>query len=105
VNELHCHRSFADSAGTALCGTGADVASGEHSGQVRAEQRVGADGGARQNEAVVVACHGAIEPVGAGDSADIETMKASMASPPPEVATLMEKHGVVPPPITLYIEA
>jgi hypothetical protein len=27
-----------------------------------------------------------------------------MASPSPEVAALMEKHGVVPP-ITLYIEA
>ena len=31
-------------------------------------------------------------------------MKASMASPPPEAAALMETHGVVPP-ITLYIEA
>jgi hypothetical protein len=38
------------------------------------------------------------------DAADIEAMKASMASPPPEAAALMEKHGVVPP-ITLYIEA
>jgi hypothetical protein len=38
------------------------------------------------------------------DVADIDAMKASMASPSPEVAALMEKHGVVPP-ITLYIEA
>jgi len=38
------------------------------------------------------------------DVADLETMKASMASPPPEVVATMEKHGVVPP-ITLYIEA
>jgi hypothetical protein len=38
------------------------------------------------------------------DVADIEAMKASMASPSPEVAALMEKHGVIPP-ITLYIEA
>lgn len=38
------------------------------------------------------------------DVADIEAMKASMASPPPEAVATMEKHGVVPP-ITLYIEA
>ena len=38
------------------------------------------------------------------DVADVEAMKASMAAPSPEVAALMEKHGVVPP-ITLYIEA
>ena len=38
------------------------------------------------------------------DIADLEAMKASMASPSPEVAATMEKHGVVPP-ITLYIEA
>lgn len=38
------------------------------------------------------------------DVADIEAMKASMASPPPEAVATMEKHGVVAP-ITLYIEA
>jgi hypothetical protein len=37
------------------------------------------------------------------DIADLETMKASMASPSPEVIAAMEKHGVVPP-ITIYIE-
>ena len=36
--------------------------------------------------------------------ADLEAMKASMASPSPEIGALMEKHGVVPP-ITLYTEA
>jgi hypothetical protein len=38
------------------------------------------------------------------DVSDTDVMKASMASPSPEVAALMEKHGAVPP-ITLYIEA
>jgi len=38
------------------------------------------------------------------DIADLETMKALMASPSPEVMATMEKHGVVPP-ITIYIEA
>ncbi|HUZ15347.1 MAG TPA: hypothetical protein VMU72_04120 [Gaiellaceae bacterium] len=37
------------------------------------------------------------------DIADLETMKASMASPPPEALAAMEKHGVIPP-ITIYIE-
>ena len=38
------------------------------------------------------------------DVADIDAMKSMLASPSPEDAALMEKHGVVPP-ITAYIEA
>jgi hypothetical protein len=38
------------------------------------------------------------------DIADLESMKALMASPSPEVMATMEKHGVVPP-ITVYIQA
>jgi hypothetical protein len=38
------------------------------------------------------------------DVADVEAMKAFMASPPPEVLATMQEHGVVPP-ITTYIEA
>jgi len=38
------------------------------------------------------------------DVADVDAMKAMMASPSPEAAALMEKHGVVPP-ITAYFEA
>jgi hypothetical protein len=38
------------------------------------------------------------------DVADVEAMKAMMASPPPEVLEKMQEHGVIPP-ITLYVEA
>jgi len=38
------------------------------------------------------------------DVADPAAMQAMLASPPPEVATKMQEHGVVPP-ITAYIEA
>lgn len=38
------------------------------------------------------------------DIADLETMKALMASPSPEVMATMETHGVIPP-ITVYVEA
>ena len=34
---------------------------------------------------------------------DIEQVKSMTAAPPPEVAALMEKHGVVQP-LTLYVE-
>jgi hypothetical protein len=38
------------------------------------------------------------------DVADIGPVNSMTAAPPPEVAALMEKHGVVQP-LTLYIEA
>ncbi len=38
------------------------------------------------------------------DVADVGTMRAMLASPPPEVLAQMEAHGVVPP-VTAYIEA
>lgn len=38
------------------------------------------------------------------DVADVEAMKALVASPSPDVLAKMEAHGVVPP-ITAYIEA
>lgn len=38
------------------------------------------------------------------DVADVDTMRAMLASPPPEVLAQMEAHGVVPP-VTAYIEA
>ncbi len=38
------------------------------------------------------------------DVADVDAMKAMIASPSPEAAALMERHGVVPP-ITAYFEA
>ena len=38
------------------------------------------------------------------DVHDVAALEAMVASPPPEVAALMEKHGVVPP-LTAYVEA
>ena len=38
------------------------------------------------------------------DTADVDAVRALLAAPPPEVLTLMEEHGVVPP-LTAYIEA
>jgi hypothetical protein len=38
------------------------------------------------------------------DIDDVEAIRAMMAAPPPEVAALMEEHGVVPP-LRAYIEA
>jgi hypothetical protein len=40
----------------------------------------------------------------AADVADIEPVKSMAAAPSPEVAALMEKHGVVQP-LTVYVEA
>ncbi|WP_167305809.1 hypothetical protein [Nocardioides euryhalodurans] len=37
------------------------------------------------------------------DIHDLEALQALLDSPPPEVAALMEAHGVVPP-LTVYIE-
>ncbi|HEY5148076.1 MAG TPA: hypothetical protein VII82_14980 [Polyangiaceae bacterium] len=37
------------------------------------------------------------------DVHDMAGMKAMMASPPPETAAAMERHGVVPP-LTMFIE-
>ena len=34
---------------------------------------------------------------------DVTPMVAALSSPPPEVASVMEKHGVVPP-LTIYVE-
>jgi hypothetical protein len=38
------------------------------------------------------------------DIADVDAVKAMLASPPPEAVAKMEAHGVVPP-FTAYIEA
>ena len=37
------------------------------------------------------------------DVNDLAALEAMLASPPPEVAALMEKHGVIPP-FTAYVE-
>jgi hypothetical protein len=38
------------------------------------------------------------------DVADVDAIKAVLASPPPDILARMEEHGVIPP-ITAYIEA
>jgi hypothetical protein len=35
--------------------------------------------------------------------ADVEAMMAALASPPPEIAAAMERHGVLPP-LVAYVE-
>lgn len=37
------------------------------------------------------------------DVDDLAPLQAMLASPPPELAALMEKHGVIPP-FTVYVE-
>lgn len=39
----------------------------------------------------------------AADVDDVSPIVAALSSPPPEVASVMEKHGVVPP-LTIYVE-
>jgi len=39
----------------------------------------------------------------AADVSDPAGLMAALASPPPEVAAVMERHGVVPP-LTIYVE-
>lgn len=51
-----------------------------------------------------VAADGSTNVAVSADIADVDTMTATLASPPPEVLEKMEAHGVVPP-ITAYIEA
>ncbi len=39
----------------------------------------------------------------AADVADVDAVMAALASPPPELAAAMEKHGVLPP-LVVYVE-
>ena len=39
----------------------------------------------------------------AADVADVDVMMAALASPPPELAAAMERHGVLPP-LVAYVE-
>jgi hypothetical protein len=40
----------------------------------------------------------------AADVQDLDAFQATLAAPPPEMAALMEEHGVVPP-LTAYVAA
>lgn len=37
------------------------------------------------------------------DVEDVAALKAALSSPPPEVAAIMESHGVIPP-LVIYVE-
>lgn len=39
----------------------------------------------------------------AADVSDVESMRATLASPPPEMGEIMQRHGVVPP-LTIFVE-
>ena len=69
MHQLHGHRSFADRGRAALRRARAHVARGEDTRQTRLEQRVGACGGAGEDEAVLVTRDHVAEPVGAGQRA------------------------------------
>ena len=72
MDELDGHRSFADGGGAALGRAGADVAGREDAGNARLEQVVGVRCGAGEDEAVVVARDGVVEPLGARQRAEEE---------------------------------
>ena len=67
-------------------------------------ERAAAIGTAGTNVTDYVAADGGNNVAVTADIHDMDAIDAMLASPPPEVAALMEKHGVVPP-FTAYIEA
>ena len=62
---------------------------------------VAAMGGA--NAVDLVALDGSNAVAVAADVDDVAAMMAGLASPPPELAAVMEKHGVLPP-LVAYVE-
>ena len=65
-------------------------------------EAIGSAGGTNVTDYVAV--DGSNNVAVSADLDDPASFQAMLASPPPEVAALMEEHGVVPP-ITAYIEA
>ena len=72
VDELDSHRTFADGGGAAFGRAGADVTGREHTGDIGLEQVVGVRCCAGEDEAVVVAADGVVEPLGARQRAEEE---------------------------------
>jgi hypothetical protein len=68
------------------------------------EERATAIGTVGSNVIDFVASDGSAKVAVTVDIDDVEAAQAMMGSPPPEVAALMEKHGVVPP-LVAYVEA
>ena len=67
-------------------------------------ERAAAIGAAGTNVTDYVAADGSNNIAVTADIHDMDAAQALMASPPPELATQMEAHGVIPP-FTAYIEA
>lgn len=70
----------------------------------KAERAASIESASASNVTDYVAADGSNNVAITADVADIDAMKAMLASPSQEASALMEKHGVVPP-ITAYIEA
>ena len=68
------------------------------------EARAAAIGAVGSNVTDYVAVDGSNNIAVTADVHDLDAAQAMLATPPPEAAALMEKHGVVQP-ITAYIEA
>ena len=70
----------------------------------KAERAAAIESGSGSNVTDYVAADGSNNIAVTADVADVDAIKAMLASPPPEVLARMEAHGVVPP-IAAYIEA
>ena len=67
-------------------------------------ERAAAIGAAGTDVTDYVAADGSNNIAVTADIHDMDAAQAMMASPPPEIAALMEAHGVIPP-FTAYVEA
>jgi hypothetical protein len=67
------------------------------------EERAAAIGSVGSNVTDHVALDGSNRVAVTADIHDMDALKAMLDSPPPEVAALMEAHGVLPP-LTSYVE-
>jgi len=70
----------------------------------KAERAAAIESGSGSNVTDYVAVDGSANIAVTADVGDVAAMEAMLASPPPDVLTKMEEHGVVPP-VTAYIEA
>ena len=70
----------------------------------KADRAAAIESGSGSNVQDYVAADGSTNVAVAADIADVDAIRAMLASPPPEVLDRMEAHGVVPP-IAAYIQA
>lgn len=70
----------------------------------KAERATAIESASGSNVADYVAADGSANIAITADVADVDAMRAMLASPPPEVVAAMESHGVIQP-ITAYVQA